>query len=109
MAAQFSASMATMADRISQLEDFLQILATPTPAVTHTLAENIPVNTDYHLKARLSDPERFDGSDTSLFPQFAGLLEAKLEIDAACIGNEREKVWYAFGHLTGTTAARIYP
>ena len=92
MAAQFSASMATMAERISQLEDSSRTPIIPTPAVTPMLTENIPAKPDYRPKAWLSDPERFDGTDTSLFPQFAGLLQAKLGIDAACIGNEREKV-----------------
>ena len=36
---------------------------------------------------KMDDPERFDGTDLSLYPQFEGLLFAKLEI-----GNEKEKV-----------------
>jgi len=53
--------------------------------------------------------EKFDGKDLNFFPQFEGLLRAKLEIDGEAIGGEKERVWYAFGRLTGDAAARIFP
>ncbi len=93
MATQFSASMATMADRISQLEDSSRTPANPTPSVTPAPVETTTsANPYYRPKPRLTDPERFDGANTSFFPQFTGLLEAKLQIDAASIGNEKERV-----------------
>ena len=54
-------------------------------------------------------PDKFTGDDESSFPQFRGLLEAKLDIDRRAIGTERECVWYAYGRLAGTAAGRIYP
>ncbi len=75
----------------------------PQPAMT------IPVNTGVVQKAKLPHPEKFTGEDKTMYPQFEGMLQAKLEIDGAVIGNEREKVWYAFGRLTDSAAVRIYP
>ena len=61
-------------------------------------------------RPKLSDDhEKFDGEDLSLYPQFRGKLEAKVEIDADAIGTERDRVWFAFNRLTGSAAARIYP
>ncbi|POS83060.1 hypothetical protein EPUL_006542, partial [Erysiphe pulchra] len=54
-------------------------------------------------------PEKFTGSDLSLYPQFRSLLEAKLQIDARAIGNEAERVWYGFGRLSDTASRRIHP
>jgi len=54
-------------------------------------------------------PDKFTGDDESDFPQFRGLLEAKLDIDRQAIGTERECVWYAYGRLAGTAAGRMYP
>lgn len=54
-------------------------------------------------------PEKFSGSDLSLYPQFRSILEAKLQIDAKAIGNEAERVWYGFGRLTDTASRRIHP
>jgi hypothetical protein len=45
----------------------------------------------------------------AIYPQFEGLLRAKLEIDGEAIGGERERVWYGFGRLAGEAAGRIYP
>ena len=53
------------------------------------------------------DDEKFDGIDLSLYPQFEGLLYAKLEIDSEAIGNEKEKVWYGFSRLNEGAAGRI--
>ncbi|RAL58005.1 hypothetical protein DID88_007023 [Monilinia fructigena] len=60
-------------------------------------------------KPSLPHPEKFDGSELTYFPQFEGLLRAKLEIDGPAIGQEKERVWYAFGRLSGEAAARIFP
>jgi hypothetical protein len=60
-------------------------------------------------KHSLTHPEKFTGEDEALYPQFKGLMEAKLEIDAQAIGSERERIWYAFGRLTGKAAGRIFP
>lgn len=67
---------------------------------------NGPVKRPRH---KMDDPEKFDGIDLSLYPQFEGLLYAKLEIDSEAIGNEKEKVWYGFSRLKEGAAGRIYP
>jgi hypothetical protein len=67
---------------------------------------NGPVKRPRH---KMDDPEKFDGTDLSLYPQFEGLLYAKLEIDSEAIGNEKEKVWYGFSRLKEGAAGRIYP
>jgi hypothetical protein len=65
---------------------------------------NGPVKRPRH---KMDDPEKFDGIDLSLYPQFEGLLYAKLEIDSEAIGNEKEKVWYGFSRLNEGAAGRI--
>jgi hypothetical protein len=60
-------------------------------------------------KPRLSHPEKFDGSELGFYPQFESLLRAKIKIDGQAIGQEEEKVWYAFGRLSGEASARIHP
>ena len=35
---------------------------------------------------------KYNGSDKSLYPPFAGLLQAKLQIDEEVIGGEQERV-----------------
>lgn len=57
----------------------------------------------------LPDPEPFDAEDLSLYPQFRAKLEAKLTVDAAAIGKDREQLWYGFSRLQGKAAARILP
>ncbi|RAL68294.1 hypothetical protein DID88_007024 [Monilinia fructigena] len=56
----------------------------------------------------IATPPMLDNALT-YFPQFEGLLRAKLEIDGPAIGQEKERVWYAFGRLSGEAAARIFP
>ena len=75
---------------------------TPVPVDTHSNPFRKP-------KHSLTPPDQFTGEDELMFPQFRGLLEAKLEIDGHAIGSERERVWYAFGRLAGQAAGRIYP
>ena len=60
-------------------------------------------------RPRLPDPEKFDGSDLSLFPQFESQLRAKLRIDEAAIGGPVEQIWYGFSRLSGKAASRIHP
>lgn len=79
-----------------------------TPDMTHT-QDDTPIYLVKKPKHSLSTPDQFTGEDESIFPQFKGLLEAKLEIDSQAIGLEKERVWYAFGRLTGKAAGRIYP
>jgi hypothetical protein len=104
MASQFSTSMASMADRISHLEEGPRLTPAASPVPQIAFADQAR-----RVKPRLPDPERYNGGESSQYPQFAGMLRAKLEIDGPAIGNEREKVWYAFGRLTGSAASRVYP
>jgi hypothetical protein len=60
-------------------------------------------------KPSLNDPERYDHSDKSLYPQFAGLLRAKIKHDGLAIGGEEKQAWYMFGRLRGDAAKRIFP
>jgi Zinc knuckle len=60
-------------------------------------------------KPTLSDPKRYDHSDKTLYPQFAGLLRAKVKHDGYAIGNEEKQAWYMFGRLEGAAARRIFP
>ncbi len=74
----------------------------PQPAMT------IPVHTDVIQKAKLPHPEKFTDEDKTMYPQFKGLLQAKLKIDGAVIESEREKVWYTFEQLADSAAVWIY-
>jgi hypothetical protein len=60
-------------------------------------------------KPTLSDPKRYDHSDKTLYPQFAGLLQAKVKHDGHAIGSEEKQAWYVFGRLEGLAAKRIFP
>jgi hypothetical protein len=60
-------------------------------------------------KPTLSDPKRYDHSDKTLYPQFAGLLRAKVKHDGYAIGSEEKQAWYIFGRLEGAAARRIFP
>jgi hypothetical protein len=110
LAAQQANTMASLASRIDDIEERRSTL--PVPPVAHTpnttTREPTPEPAAY-TKPRLPNPEKFDGTDLALYPQFEGLLRAKLEIDATAIGGEREKVWYGFGRLSGDAAGRIFP
>jgi hypothetical protein len=116
LAAQHTEAMATMTTRLLELEgrtvpesDNLQVpLTTP--------GTRSPASSDYQAgpavrkpKPSLPNPEKFDGENLTLYPQFEGILKAKLQIDGPAIGGEVEQVWYSFGRLSGTAAARIYP
>ncbi|OJD20090.1 hypothetical protein ACJ73_08578 [Blastomyces percursus] len=60
-------------------------------------------------KARMQKPEPYDDTDRTRFPQFIAFLEAKLLIDQNVWDTDVERVWYAFGCLTGKAATRILP
>jgi hypothetical protein len=75
----------------------------PTPASNTT---NDPTR---RPRPRLPDPEKFDGGDLSLYPQFESQLKAKLAIDEAAIGGPVEQIWYGFSRLGGKAASRIHP
>ncbi|KAG9239814.1 hypothetical protein BJ878DRAFT_23762, partial [Calycina marina] len=79
-----------------------------TPDTTY-VQDNTHIEQVKKPKHSLPTPGHFTGENESTFPQFKGLLEAKLEIDSHAIGSERERVWYAFGRLEGQAAGRIYP
>ena len=98
---QLASQQASYAETIQQTA---QQVATPAPTDT-------PVATAFVRKPKpsLSDPERYDHTDKTLYPQFAGLLRAKVRIDGLSIGNEQEKAWYMFGRLKGDAAKRIFP
>lgn len=66
-------------------------------------------NNEKRPKARLPNPDKFDGTDLAAYSQFEGTLRAKLAFDGLAIGGESERIWYAFGRLTGSAAVRIYP
>jgi hypothetical protein len=114
LAAQQANSMANLAARIDSIDERT---TTPNPSRTQTPPPvHIP---QLHVhpqppaikrpKACLPNPDKFNGDDLAHYPQFEGLLRAKLEIDSEAIGGEREKVWYGFGRLSGEAASRIYP
>jgi hypothetical protein len=108
LAASQAASLARLEERIDVTEN----LRTPrfnTPPPSTTTATQPLTDVVRKPKPCLPHPEKFDGSELSFFPQFEGLLRAKLEIDGGAIGQEKEKVWYAFGRLSGDAAARIFP
>ncbi|KAK9371574.1 uncharacterized protein V1513DRAFT_428421 [Lipomyces chichibuensis] len=98
--------------RIEQVADFLshtQHLNNSIGPTDHGPAADTAVNLLKRPRAKLPDPDKFTGEDLSLFPQFLGKLQAKLEIDADAIGTGKDHVWYSFGRLEGKAAARIFP
>lgn len=91
--------------RIAELE--IQSTSNTTP-VTAPVQVARPYDSTA-IKQKMPPTEKFDGEDPAAFPQFQGNLMAKLRIDAAAIGDEENRVWYAFGRLTGTASKRIFP
>ena len=82
---------------------------TPTQSSTQ---DDIPTSQPTDLvqrpKPSLNDPERYDHSDKSLYPQFAGLLRAKIKHDGLAISSEEKRAWYMFRRLRGLAAKRIF-
>ncbi|KAK9364306.1 hypothetical protein V1509DRAFT_185678, partial [Lipomyces kononenkoae] len=98
--------------RIEQVADLLthtQNLDHAPSSTDHVLAGDSAVNLLKRPRAKLPDADKFTAEDLSLFPQFLGKLQAKLEIDADAIGTGKDHVWYSFGRLEGKAAARIFP
>ena len=57
----------------------------------------------------LPQPE-YSHSDPSTYPQFRGLLNQKLRVDALACGDlEQDRVWYGFACLKGEASSRIFP
>lgn len=70
---------------------------------------SLPIDLVRRPKPSLNDPERYDHLDKSLYPQFVGLLRAKIRHDGLAIGSEEKQAWYMFGRLKGDAAKRIFP
>ena len=98
----------------TRLEQGIAQLQAATTPDTATISTDSPARTteptEDNKKPRhsLPHPDKFTGEEESDFPQFRGLLEAKLRIDRRAIRTEEEYVWYAYGRLAGTAAGRIY-
>jgi 5-methylcytosine-specific restriction endonuclease McrA len=60
-------------------------------------------------KPSFPDPDPYDHTDKTLYPQFIGLLQAKIKHDGLSIGGEEKQAWYMFGRLKGNAAKRIFP
>ena len=60
-------------------------------------------------KARLPNPERFNGWNALAYPQFWDLLCAKLNINVDIIRDTNAQIWYTFEQLTDVAAAHIHP
>lgn len=120
MNAQYQQMMQTIQQqnqRIDRLTQGTPAVATPptanttTPSSGHTGAPGLDVALfGKRPRAKLPDPEEFDGKDKSLFPQWEGKLHAKLTIDKTAIGDiESDLIWYGFNRLKGDAAAQIFP
>lgn len=102
--------MTALADKLEQLSERQSSLGPPTlSSATPSPTPTPQVELVRRPKAVLPDVTKFDGTDKTLYPQFAGSLRAKLEIDGEAIGGEKEKVWYGFGRLKGEGASRVFP
>jgi hypothetical protein len=63
----------------------------------------------YQPKHRMRHPEKYDHKDPALFPQFLGALQAKMDIDALAIGDNKSQMWYVYECLSGSAQGRIFP
>jgi hypothetical protein len=111
LAAQNASTMATLASRIDAYEERIRTTPGPTPnRMPSPPLQQVPLESVVRRpRPSLPNPDQFDGKNQALFPQFEGILRAKLNIDGRTIGGENEQVWYAFGRLSGEAAGRIYP
>lgn len=100
--AELQATIQQQAARIAELEGYAAAYAGNTTANSSEQLKKRP-------KHKLKDPEPYDDTDRSLYPQFRSKIEAKLTIDAEAIGDESERVWYGFNLLQGAAAARVHP
>jgi hypothetical protein len=104
---RFAQMQASLESRIPQAQG--TPITRPATNSTTDLTPVPPISSIKRPRPRLPDPEKFNGEDLSLYPQFEGKLHAKLEIDRASIGEAKEQLWYGFSRLEGKAAARIYP
>jgi hypothetical protein len=95
-------------EQIRQISAQVDASQTPASTVNPENPPHYPENVK-RPRPKLPDTEKFTGDDPSLFPQFLGKLEAKLETDAASIGEGKDLLWYGFSRLEGKAAARIFP
>ena len=79
----------------------------PTPDVSSYSSP--PLDPLRRPKPSFPDPEPYDHTDKTLYPQFIGLLQAKIKHDGLSIGGEEKQAWYMFGRLKGDAAKRIFP
>ena len=56
----------------------------------------------------LPNPEVFKG-DIASYQNFKHLLKAKLYVDRQALGGPYERLWYAYGRLSGNAASHILP
>jgi hypothetical protein len=110
---QQTKQIAALADKLDSLtpQQYSPGLLTPNTLSGNT-SPQLPADPTMLVrrpKAVLPDVTKYDGLDKALYPQFAGSLRAKLEIDGEAIGGERERVWYGFGRLKGEGASRVFP
>jgi hypothetical protein len=104
---RFAQMQASLESRIPQAQG--TPITRPATNSTTDLTPVPPISSIKRPRPRLPDPEKFNGEDLSLYPQFEGKLHAKLEIDRPSIGEAKEQLWYGFSRLEGKAAARIYP
>jgi hypothetical protein len=63
----------------------------------------------YQPRHRMRHPEKNDHKDPALFPLFLGALQAKMDIDALAIGDNKSQMWYVYECLSGSAQGRIFP
>jgi hypothetical protein len=84
----------------------------PSSSQSHTPADlnSRPITTPASRpKHTLPQPE-YTHEDSSLYPQFRGLITQKLRVDAlACGDTGYDRVWHGFACLKGIAASRIFP
>lgn len=102
---QLASQLKTLTDQMAGKEPTDVVFASTTASTADTGVSG-PVVKPKHSRRH---PDPYTHEDESMYPQFRGGLEAKLRIDAAAIGQEEEKVWYALDCLKGNAAKRIYP
>lgn len=60
-------------------------------------------------RPKLPTPDTFDGIDRAFYPTFRSKLRAKLIVDKEALGEPYDRMWYAFGCLTGKAASQVLP
>lgn len=92
-----------------------QPIQTAGPEATHpresrsTMSQDNNNDGTYHRPRQiLPDPEVFKG-DIASYQNFKHLLKAKLYVDRQALGGPYERLWYAYGRLSGNAASHILP